>query len=380
MAGIYIHIPFCKQACHYCNFHFSASTQLLDKMVNAICKEIALQQGFFEDTDLLIETIYFGGGTPSILPAKATAQILDTIKRHFNVNAAAEITLEANPDDITLEKLNEFKSIGINRLSMGVQSFIDEDLIWMNRAHRSAAAIEAIGLAKQVGISNISIDLIYGIPTLTGDNWIKNIDKAIELEVQHLSCYALTVEPKTALHTFIQKGEKEDIDTAKQAAHFDILTERTMQAGYEQYEFSNFALQGFRSKHNTSYWQQKKYLGIGPSAHSFNGNSRQWNIANNALYISSIENDTVPYESETLSTSTQYNEYMMTSLRTIEGCSYDYVLTNFGEPALARTKRIADNFIEKGQLMEQENSLQVTQQGKFFLDGIASDFFEVNFK
>jgi oxygen-independent coproporphyrinogen-3 oxidase len=380
MAGIYIHIPFCKQACHYCNFHFSASTQLLDKMVNAICKEIALQQGFFEDTDLLIETIYFGGGTPSILPAKATAQILDTIKRHFNVNAAAEITLEANPDDITLEKLNEFKSIGINRLSMGVQSFIDEDLIWMNRAHRSAAAIEAIGLAKQVGISNISIDLIYGIPTLTGDNWIKNIDKAIELEVQHLSCYALTVEPKTALHTFIQKGEKEDIDTAKQAAHFDILTERTMQAGYEQYEFSNFALQGFRSKHNTSYWQQKKYLGIGPSAHSFTGNSRQWNIANNALYISSIENDTVPYESETLSTSTQYNEYMMTSLRTIEGCSYDYVLTNFGEPALARTKRIADNFIEKGQLMEQENSLQVTQQGKFFLDGIASDFFEVNFK
>jgi len=380
MAGIYIHIPFCKQACHYCNFHFSASTQLLDKMVNAICKEIALQQGFFEDTDLLIETIYFGGGTPSILPAKATAQILDTIKRHFSVNAAAEITLEANPDDITLEKLNEFKSIGINRLSMGVQSFIDEDLIWMNRAHRSAAAIEAIGLAKQVGISNISIDLIYGIPTLTGDNWIKNIDKAIELEVQHLSCYALTVEPKTALHTFIQKGEKEDIDTAKQAAHFDILTERTMQAGYEQYEFSNFALQGFRSKHNTSYWQQKKYLGIGPSAHSFTGNSRQWNIANNALYISSIENDTVSYESETLSTSTQYNEYMMTSLRTIEGCSYDYVLTNFGEPALARTKRIADNFIEKGQLMEQENSLQVTQQGKFFLDGIASDFFEVNFK
>lgn len=377
MAGIYIHIPFCKQACHYCNFHFSASTQLLDKMVNAICKEVAMQQGFFEDANLVVETIYFGGGTPSLLPAKATAQILDTIKRHFNVDATAEITLEANPDDITLEKLNELKTIGINRLSMGVQSFVDEDLAWMNRAHRSAAAIEAIELAKQVGISNISIDLIYGIPTLTDDNWIKNIDKAIELEVQHLSCYALTVEPKTALHTLIQKGKKEDIDTAKQAAQFEILTERTMQAGYEQYEFSNFAIEGFRSKHNTSYWQQKKYLGIGPSAHSFNGSSRQWNIANNALYISSIENDTVPFESETLSIATQYNEYMMTSLRTIEGCSYEYVLTKFGEPALARTKKIADNFIEKGQLIEKEKNLQVTQQGKFFLDGIAADFFEV---
>ena len=377
MAGIYIHIPFCKQACHYCNFHFSASTQLLDKMVNAICKEVAMQQGFFEDANLVVETIYFGGGTPSLLPAKATAQILDTIKRHFNVDATAEITLEANPDDITLEKLNELKTIGINRLSMGVQSFVDEDLAWMNRAHRSAAAIEAIELAKQVGISNISIDLIYGIPTLTDDNWIKNIDKAIELEVQHLSCYALTVEPKTALNALIQKGEKEDIDTAKQAAHFDILTERTMIAGYEQYEFSNFALSGFRSKHNTSYWQQKKYLGIGPSAHSFTGTTRQWNIANNALYISSLENNIVPYESETLSIATQYNEYIMTSLRTIEGCTYDYVLEKFGESALTRTKKIAANFIEKGQLIELENSLQVTKQGKFFLDGIAADFFEV---
>lgn len=377
MAGIYIHIPFCKQACHYCNFHFSASTQLLDKMVSAICKEVAMQQDFFEDEALIIETIYLGGGTPSLLPAKATAQILETIKHHFNVAAAAEITLEANPDDITLQKLIDLKTMGINRLSIGVQSFIDEDLIWMNRAHRSAAAIEAIGLAKQVGISNISIDLIYGIPTLMDENWIQNINTAVALDVQHLSCYALTVEPKTALHALIQKGAKEDIDTTKQAAHFDILTECTLQAGYEQYEFSNFALQGFRSKHNTSYWQQKKYLGIGPSAHSFNGSSRQWNIANNALYISSIENDTVPYESEILSIATQYNEYMMTSLRTIEGCAYDYVLTKFGESALVRTKKIATHFIEKGQLIELENSLQVTQQGKFFLDGIAADFFEV---
>ncbi|MFM6969761.1 MAG: radical SAM family heme chaperone HemW [Sediminibacterium sp.] len=377
MAGIYIHIPFCKQACHYCNFHFSASSALLDKMVNAICKEIALQQGFFEDPNLVIETIYFGGGTPSLLPVDATAQILTTIKQHFKVDAAAEITLEANPDDISLQKLIDFKAIGINRLSMGVQSFKDEDLIWMNRAHRSAAAIEAIKLAKEVGITNISIDLIYGIPTLTDENWMQNIDTAVALEVQHLSCYALTVEPKTALSALIQKGEKEDIDTAKQAAHFDILTERTMQAGYEQYEFSNFSLPGFRSKHNTSYWQQKKYLGIGPSAHSFTGNTRQWNIANNALYINSIENNTVPFESEILSERTQYNEYMMTSLRTIEGCSYNYVLEKFGESALARTKKVAAHFIQKGQLLEQNNNLKVTQQGKFFLDGIAADFFEV---
>ena len=230
MAGIYIHIPFCKQACHYCNFHFSASTQLLDKMVDAICKEIALQQGFFEDPDVVIETIYFGGGTPSLLPAQATMQILATIHQHFKVDETAEITLEANPDDISLQKLIDFKTIGINRLSMGVQSFIDEDLTWMNRAHRSAAAFEAIKLAREVGISNISIDLIYGIPTLTDENWIQNIDTAVALGVQHLSCYALTVEPKTALHTLIQKGKKEDIDTAKQAAHFDILTARTMQA------------------------------------------------------------------------------------------------------------------------------------------------------
>ena len=377
MAGIYIHIPFCKQACHYCNFHFSASTALLDKMVHAICKEIALQQGFFEDPNLVIETIYFGGGTPSLLPVHATAQILTTIKQHFKIDAAAEITLEANPDDISLQKLIDFKAIGINRLSMGVQSFIDEDLIWMNRAHRSAAAVEAIKLAKEVGITNISIDLIYGIPTLTGENWMQNIDKAVALEVQHLSCYALTVEPKTALSALIQKGEKEDIDTAKQAAHFDILTERTMQAGYEQYEFSNFSLPGFRSKHNTSYWQQKKYLGIGPSAHSFAGNTRQWNIANNALYISSIENNIVPFESEKLSEATQYNEYMMTSLRTIEGCSYDYVLEKFGESVLDKTKKIAAHFIQNGQLLEQNNNLKVTQQGKFFLDGIAADFFEV---
>ena len=377
MAGIYIHIPFCKQACHYCNFHFSASTALLDKMVNAICKEIALQQCFFEDPNLVIETIYFGGGTPSLLPVDATAQILTTIKQHFKVDAAAEITLEANPDDISLQKLIDFKAIGINRLSMGVQSFIDEDLIWMNRAHRSAAAVDAIKLAKEVGITNISIDLIYGIPTLTGENWIQNIDTAFALEVQHLSCYALTVESKTALSALIQKGEKEDIDTAKQAAHFDILTERTMQAGYEQYEFSNFSLPGFRSKHNTSYWQQKKYLGIGPSAHSFTGNTRQWNIANNALYISSIENNIVPFESEILSEATQYNEYMMTSLRTIEGCSYDYVLEKFGESALARTKKVAAHFIQKEQLLVQNNNLKVTQQGKFFLDGIAADFFEV---
>jgi oxygen-independent coproporphyrinogen-3 oxidase len=377
MAGIYIHIPFCKQACHYCNFHFSASTKLLDPMVQALCKEIELQQHFFDAQNTLIDTIYFGGGTPSLLTSHATAQILAAIKKYFTLSTQIEITLEANPDDITKEKLIAFKSMGINRLSMGVQSFVDEDLIWMNRAHRSEAAVQAIELAKEVGIHNISIDLIYGIPTLTDDNWIQNIDKAIGLEVQHLSCYALTVEPKTPLNALILKGEKEDIDSAKQAAHFELLTKHAARAGYEHYELSNFALAGYRSKHNTSYWQQKKYLGIGPSAHSFNGSSRQWNIANNALYISSIENDTVPYESEILSIATQYNEYMMTSLRTIEGCAYDYVLTKFGESALVRTKKIATHFIEKGQLIELENSLQVTQQGKFFLDGIAADFFEV---
>ena len=377
MAGIYIHIPFCKQACHYCNFHFSASTKLLDPMVQAICKEIELQQHFFEAPNALIDTIYFGGGTPSLLPTDATAQILETIKKYYNLSPQLEITLEANPDDIAKEKLIAFKSIGINRLSMGVQSFVDEDLIWMNRAHRSEAAVQAIELAKEVGIDNISIDLIYGIPTLTDQNWIQNINKAVALEVQHLSCYALTVEPKTPLNALILKGEKEDIDTAKQAIHFELLTKHAAQAGYEHYELSNLALPGFRSKHNTSYWQQKKYLGIGPSAHSFTGSSRQWNIANNALYISSIEKGIVPFESETLSLATQYNEYIMTSLRTMEGCSYAYVHEKFGDNAVSRTKKIAAHYIDKGQLMEQEKNLIATAQGKFFLDGIAADFFEV---
>ena len=377
MAGIYIHIPFCKQACHYCNFHFSASTKLLEPMVQAICKEIELQQHFFEAPGTFIDTIYFGGGTPSLLPSHATAQILDTIKRYYNLSAQIEITLEANPDDITREKLIALQSMGINRLSMGVQSFVDEDLIWMNRAHRTEAAVQAIELAKEIGIHNISIDLIYGIPTLTDQNWIQNINKAVALEVQHLSCYALTVEPKTPLNALIAKGEKEDIDTAKQAVHFELLTKHAAQAGYEHYELSNLALPGYRSKHNTSYWQQKKYLGIGPSAHSFTGSSRQWNIANNALYISSIEKGIVPFESETLSLSTQYNEYIMTSLRTMEGCSYTYLHEKFGDNAVSRTKKIAEHYIDKGQLMEQANFLMATGQGKFFLDGIAADFFEV---
>jgi oxygen-independent coproporphyrinogen-3 oxidase len=377
MAGIYIHIPFCKQACHYCNFHFSASTKLLDPMVHAICKEIELQRDFFEAQNTSIDTIYFGGGTPSLLPTDATAQILATIKKHFSLSGQIEITLEANPDDISKEKLIAFKSMGINRLSMGVQSFVDEDLIWMNRAHRSDAAIQAIELAKEVGIDNISIDLIYGIPTLTDENWIQNMNRAVALNVQHLSCYALTVEPKTPLNVLILKGEKEDIDTTKQAVHFELLTKHATQAGYEHYELSNLALPGYRSKHNTSYWQQKKYLGIGPSAHSFTGSTRQWNVANNALYISSIEKGIVPFESEILSLATQYNEYIMTSLRTIEGCSYAYVHEKFGDNAVSRTKKIAAHYIDKGQLMERENLLAATAQGKFFLDGIAADFFEV---
>ncbi len=377
MAGIYIHIPFCKQACHYCNFHFSASTKLLDPMVQAICKELELQQHFFEAPSALIDTIYFGGGTPSLLSSHATAQILDTIKKYFSLSTQIEITLEANPDDITKEKLISLKSMGINRLSMGVQSFVDEDLIWMNRAHRSEAAIQAIELAKEVGIHNISIDLIYGIPTLTNENWIQNINKAVALKVQHLSCYALTVEPKTPLNALILKGKKEDIDTAKQATHFELLTKYAEQAGYEHYELSNLALPGYRSKHNTSYWQQKKYLGIGPSAHSFTGSSRQWNIANNSLYISSIEKGLVPFESEILAPTTQYNEYIMTSLRTMEGCSYEYLHEKFGDSAVHRTKKIAEHYIDQGQLLERENFLMATAQGKFFLDGIAADFFEV---
>ncbi|MDQ2753020.1 MAG: radical SAM family heme chaperone HemW, partial [Bacteroidota bacterium] len=312
MAGIYVHIPFCKKACYYCNFHFSTSTLTANEMIYAIGMEAKLRKYYSKEK---VTTVYIGGGTPSLLTITHLRTLLEKLRDNFSILSDAEVTLEANPDDINIESLLQWKSAGINRLSIGVQSFRDADLQWMNRAHNARQALGCIQLATKTGFNNLSIDLIYGTPTLSNEQWIQNIEQAIALDVHHLSCYALTVEPKTALYHLIKEKKVANVDEETQSVQFEILINRLCEAGYEHYEISNFAKPGFQSKHNSSYWQGKPYIGLGPSAHSFNGVSRQWNVANNALYIASLKIGEVPFEIEYLTPQQQLNEYIMTSLR-----------------------------------------------------------------
>lgn len=374
MAGVYIHIPFCRQSCHYCNFHFSTNLRQKELFVSSLLKEIELRKTYLHEN---ISTIYFGGGTPSILPSLQIEEIISNIKNTFIVDKDAEITLEANPDDITAEKLQEWKKIGINRLSIGIQSFFEEDLKWMNRAHNAQQAKDCLVLARSFGYDNFTIDLIYGTATLTDENWKKNVTTAIALKVPHLSCYALTVEPKTALSRLIEKKMLKDVNQETQARHFEMLMEWMATAGYEHYEISNFAIPGYRSKHNSSYWQSKYYLGLGPSAHSYNGHSRQWNVSNNALYIQSLQKNIVPFEEEILTTAQKINEYLMTSLRTLEGISLEILRDHFGENALIITLKNAQPHIDRNNLVEEEGFLKTTLTGKLLADGIASDLFVV---
>jgi oxygen-independent coproporphyrinogen III oxidase len=371
MAGIYIHIPFCKQACHYCNFHFSTNKQLMPQMVQAIVAEAKLRSNYLTEN---VETIYFGGGTPSLLQIEDLKFEIENLRKLFTVNENAEITLEANPDDITEEKLIAWKGLGINRLSIGVQSFVEADLQWMNRAHNSMQALNSLQLAVQY-FENITLDLIYGTPTLTDENWKRNLEKAFQLNIPHLSCYALTVEPKTALEKMILTKQLQNVDTDKQARQFKILTQLTAAAGYLHYEISNFAKPGFKSQHNSSYWQGKHYLGLGPSAHSFNGSSRQWNIANNALYLKSIEAGIIPFEIENLTPTQQLNEYIMTSLRTMEGLSLTKVKVDFGVAKAEQLLKLAAKWLAANKMTLVNDYLQLTAKGKFFADGIASDIF-----
>ena len=374
MAGIYIHIPFCKRACHYCNFHFSTSSKQIEPLVECLIKEIELRKS---DTKQTIDTIYFGGGTPSILSALQIENIVKAIQHNYTVNTAAEITLESNPDDITEDKLQQWKSIGINRLSIGIQSFREEDLLWMNRAHNAQQAHDCIKLAQEYGFHNITIDLIYGVPNLSNEQWIENIHTALKLNIPHLSCYALTIEPKTALDKLIKSHKKEPVDADKQAEQFIILMNELQAAGYEHYEISNYAIPGFRSKHNSSYWQGIHYIGIGPSAHSYNGNSRQWNVANNALYIQSINNNMLPSEIEILTMDEQYNEFVMTSLRTIEGINLNKLATIFGSDKLTYNQQEIIKWMNSGHVIVINNHIILTQTGKLMADGIASDLFIV---
>ncbi len=374
MAGIYIHIPYCKKACHYCNFHFSTSKLGMPEMIKAICKEAELQKTYVNE---IIETIYFGGGTPSLISNSELRMMLDGLSQIYEVAGDAEISLEANPDDITEHTLAGWKEAGINRLSIGIQSFFEDDLAWMNRAHTAEQALQCITLAKSSGFQNISIDLIYGTPTLTDEKWKRNVAMAFSLKVTHLSCYALTIEPKTALAKMIATHSKENIDVEKQARQFSFLQEWILDAGFEQYEISNYSLPGFRSKHNSSYWQGKAYLGLGPSAHSFNGISRQWNISNNSLYLQKLEEGILPFEIEILTKMQQLNEYIMTSLRTIEGISLNRVTEIWGANSILTVMKTAQKHIDRNHLTVMNNFLQLTNDGKFLADGIAADLFAV---
>lgn len=376
MAGIYIHIPFCKKACHYCNFHFSTSLTLKEQLIHCLIKELELQKNYLIDP---IETIYFGGGTPSLLTISEIEAILKAIYSNFKIEDNVEITLEANPDDISEIKLNEYKLKGITRFSLGVQSFIDRDLLWMNRTHNATQSIHSIELIKKAGFNNFSIDLIYGSSELTNEEWISNIQLTLKNNIPHISAYALTVEPKTALESFINKNKSKPIHLEKQAEQFEILMELLKEEGFEHYEISNFAKPGFRSKHNSSYWKRKQYLGIGPSAHSYNKKSRQWNIANNALYIKSLEKNIIPFEQEILTTTQQINEYIMISLRTMEGCSLQYINEEFGEIFFLQMNENAKKYIQQ-HLIEKHNDLLIlTAKGKLLADKISADlFFEEN--
>lgn len=373
MPGIYIHVPFCKKACHYCNFHFSTQLQLKSDLVAAICKEAVLRKTFLQEP---IDTIYFGGGTPSLLSGSELEMLLNTLSEHYTIAPNTEITLEANPDDIDTEKLNHWHQAGINRLSIGIQSFFEEDLQWMNRAHNAEQAKHCIELAQTAGFYNLTIDLIYGTPGLSNERWKQNIETALTLGIPHLSCYALTVEPNTALDVMVRKGTKEEVDTDHQATHFNILTESLQDAGFEHYEISNFAKPGFRSKHNSSYWQGKAYLGLGPAAHSFDGHiTRQWNISNNPLYISSLQQGIIPFESETLTAVQRINEYLMTSLRTIEGISLNLLESKWGEERKQAILKAAQIHIVQRNIELKNQHITLTTQGKFLADGIAADLF-----
>lgn len=375
MAGIYVHIPFCKQACHYCNFHFSTSLKLKNGFLDALLKEIDLRRDYL--TNDTIATIYFGGGTPSLLPESDLKQLMSKLRSSFNIHPTAEITLECNPDDVNPQQLEGWKNNGINRLSIGIQSFFKADLQWMNRAHDDLQALNCIKLAQSAGFHNISIDLIYGTPSLSDENWLANLSTATSFNIPHLSCYALTVETGTALSAMIKKHQTPHVNADDQARQFLLMTDYLALKGYEHYEISNFALPGMRSRHNSSYWSGAKYIGLGASAHSFNGTSRQWNVANNALYIEALKNDQIPFEQEALSANQRLNEYIMTSLRTLEGTDINKAQQDFGKKASDNLLSQSKKFIDRGWMHNLNNRLVLTREGKLFADGIASEFFEV---
>jgi oxygen-independent coproporphyrinogen-3 oxidase len=384
MAGIYLHIPFCKQACFYCDFHFSTSLKKKDELISCMQKELVLRKDELQNET--IETIYFGGGTPSLLSTEEIQSLLDTIEENFSVIESPEITLEANPDDLSDAVILGLAKSPINRLSIGVQSFFEEDLKSMNRAHNANEAKNCLSMATR-HFDNITVDLIYGVPKMTNKRWKENLHTLFNFGINHISSYALTVEPKTALDSFIKQGKYPKLEEQVAREHFEILVEETQKQGFVHYEISNFGKPNYFSKHNTSYWQGKKYIGIGPSAHSFNQTHRSWNVSNNAKYIKSLQENVLPNEVEMLTINDQFNEYIMTGLRTIWGVSLSKIENKFGIDFKKRLLKAADKFIQQGLLViasETKQSvsideiLKTTSKGAFLADGLASELFILN--
>jgi oxygen-independent coproporphyrinogen-3 oxidase len=372
MAGIYIHIPFCKQACHYCDFHFSTSLKYKDEVLRALVSEIKLQKSYLNGET--IETIYFGGGTPSLLEADEINLIINSITELHTVSSNAEITLEANPDDLNPAKIKALRQTDVNRFSIGIQSFFDDDLLWMNRAHRSRHAEACVKRAQDAGFENITADLIYGYPLLSDTKWKQNLDKMFELNIPHVSAYSMTVEPQTALAALIGKNKQPPMNDQQSAAQFMVLMDAMTDHGFEHYEISNFCKPGNYSRHNANYWKGVKYLGIGPSAHSYNGEARQWNIANNAKYMQTIETGKLPAETETLTEDNRLNEYIMTSIRTIWGLDLDK-LNLIAKASADQLLIAARRYFDNGWIIQKDNTIYLTPTGKLYADNIAAELF-----
>lgn len=379
MAGIYIHIPFCKQVCSYCNFHFSTSVKLKDDFLKALLKEIEFRKDYLKNEK--VKTIYFGGGTPSILNNGEINRIFDHLSNYFLLDKLEEVTLEANPDDLHFNYLKSLKNTSVNRLSIGVQSFFDKDLKFINRAHNTIQANQSIKNAMDAGFKNLNIDLIYGLQKLNDENWEKNLQLFFEFKIPHLSAYCLTIEPKTLLHNQIKKGKTDGIDEDKCVRQFEFLMNKMEEENYSHYEISNFCKEGYRAKHNSSYWSGENYLGLGPSAHSFNGISRQWNVSNNIKYIDSLlserptENNNEFYEIEFLTTENKHNEYILTSLRTHVGCDTKFIIEQFGKKYFDIFIKNCHKKIKNETLIMENGFVKLTRKGKFFADKIASDLF-----
>lgn len=371
MAGLYIHIPFCKQACYYCDFHFSTNRKFTGELVSAVAEEMKLQRGYLGDAAL--ETIYFGGGTPSVLTGEEFNILFEALERHYRLGNAMEITVEANPDDLTREKLHMLKTAGVNRLSIGIQSFDDAVLVFLNRAHNTKQAVDSMALARKTGFENISIDLIFAIPGQSLDQWRRNIAQAIALSPEHISAYALTIEEQTVFGKWKKSGRFRATDEETAAQEFEVLMDEMDKAGYLQYEISNFCRPGFASRHNSSYWRGAHYLGVGPSAHSFNGTTRQFNISNNHLYLSSIRQGTVPFEREVLTSSNKINEFIFTSLRTAQGCDLAQLKDAFGYDLYQHP--IVESILHNQLAVVEGSMLRLTRNGKLLADKIAADLF-----